>query len=196
MSADWYFSFDQLFAHEAAGKDYRIVVEDKGSDILIMAPHGGRIEPSTSEIARSIAGANFSLYLFEGLRKRPHSELHVTSHRYDEPLAVQIAKKCETVVAIHGRKDGDDAETVWIGGLDAETGRRIEEELSGAGFCAKVETEKLAAAHPNNICNRGQTSRGVQLEIPKSLRTRLQKKPETLKAFSHAIRKILLHERQ
>ena len=58
MTADQYSSFKQLFEQEKPGIDYHIAVEDRGTDVLIMAPHGGRIEPGTSEIACDIAGGD------------------------------------------------------------------------------------------------------------------------------------------
>jgi phage replication-related protein YjqB (UPF0714/DUF867 family) len=194
MSADTYSSFDQLVAEEKLDIDYRIVVEDRGSDFLIMAPHGGKIEPGTSEIAMGIAGGDLSFYLFEGLRVRPHGDLHVTSHKYDEPKAIDAARKCEVVVAIHGRKDRKDPDTVWLGGLDFPTLSKIEKELNLAGFRAAVEAKELAATHPNNICNRGRTARGAQLEIPKSLRDELKLYPARLEVFSKAIRKAFSSE--
>ncbi len=135
-----------------------------------------------------------SLYCFEGLRKRPHGDLHVTSHKYDESQAIDATGKCEVVVAIHGRSDRDDPETVWLGGLDAPTLERMEEQIKLAGFSAEVKSGDLAGAHPNNICNRGRTGSGVQVEVPKSLRDELKLNPARLRAFSEAIRKAFLPE--
>jgi phage replication-related protein YjqB (UPF0714/DUF867 family) len=53
--------------------------------VAIIAPHGGKIEPGTSEIAAAIAGDDYSLYRFQGLRDRPREELHITSAKFDEP---------------------------------------------------------------------------------------------------------------
>lgn len=191
MSPDQYSNFEQLFAGETEGEDYKILSIQRDSEIVILAPHGGLIEPGTSEIASSIAGDDCSLYLFEGLRKRPHGDLHITSHKYNEPQAVSMVGESRIVVAIHGRSDKGDAETVWIGGLDAAIGKKVEEELNRCGFPAKIQTEKLGATHPNNICNLGRASAGIQLEVPRSLRDQLQAKPEMLKKFSQAIRQAL-----
>jgi len=196
MNDDQYSSFDQLFDREKSGTDYRIVVKDRGSACLITAPHGGEIEPGTSESARSIAGDDKSFYMFEGLSSRPHHELHVKSHLYDEPQAINIAEKCDIIVAIHGCEDRDDPETVWVGGRDDETGRRIKSELVHAGFSAAVEANKLAGTRADNICNRGQRLRGVQLEIPRSLRDELLSNQKRHSAFSEAIRKALSTERE
>ena len=49
--ADRYSSFIDLAANEQVDIDYRIRVADRGSEAVILAPHGGWIEPETSEIA-------------------------------------------------------------------------------------------------------------------------------------------------
>lgn len=192
MRQDQYSNFAALMAEKQRGVDYEIVCEPRSPRILIIAPHGGLIEPGTSEIATSIAGDEYSLYRFEGLRRRPHRDLHITSHKYDEPQAIAIVSDKEIVVAIHGRGDNGDAETVWIGGLDAETGGRIVRELKSAGFHARVEADELGATCPVNICNRGRTSAGVQLEIPRSLRDRLTAEPQALRVFAQAVRHALI----
>lgn len=64
---DRYTSFVDLAANERPDIDYRIRVVDRGSEIGILAPHGGWIEPGTSEIAEAIAGSEFSFYVFESL---------------------------------------------------------------------------------------------------------------------------------
>jgi phage replication-related protein YjqB (UPF0714/DUF867 family) len=191
MIPDRYSSFEQLFESETEGVDYQIICAPRDSEIVILAPHGGGIEPGTSEIATTIAADDYALYKFEGLGRRPHSDLHVTSHRYDEPQAIDIVKERRIVVAVHGRGDKGDAETVWIGGCDAITGGLIKRELSLSGFSAQIETTELGATNSKNICNRGLTSAGVQLEIPRSLRDRMLREPALLEAFSQAVRRAL-----
>ena len=51
-----YQSFKELADHEVEGQDYRIRIELRDPRVLIMAPHGGKIEPATAEIAEAIAG--------------------------------------------------------------------------------------------------------------------------------------------
>ena len=64
-----YASFAELALHEADGRDFRVVRIDRpGSTVAILAPHGGRIEAGTSEIAELIAGTEHSLFCFEGLK--------------------------------------------------------------------------------------------------------------------------------
>ena len=48
--ADRYADFATLAAAHDHGKDYRITVQDRGTRVAILAPHGGTIEP---EIGRA-----------------------------------------------------------------------------------------------------------------------------------------------
>ena len=57
---DKYNNFSTLDSRES---EYRIEVVDRGSEVTIIAPHGGRIEPHTAEIAALIAGAHYNLFL-------------------------------------------------------------------------------------------------------------------------------------
>lgn len=192
MPADRYSTFSALLSHETAGRDYRIEARHVTNSALVMAPHGGRIEPGTSEIARSVAQDDKSLYLFEGVRVGlRHHELHVTSHLYDEPLALEIAARTNRLVAFHGRADRDDAETIWIGGLDTDLSELILDHIVQADFVGRLQKGELAGTHPNNICNRARSGRGVQLELPRTLRNRLMKQQDSLVQFSSAVRNAL-----
>lgn len=192
MPNDKYFSFDALLAKEVEGEDYRIELLNRGSDNLIMAPHGGKIEPGTSEIARSIASDDLSFYLFEGIRPGlHHHELHVTSHRYDEPQAIVAAGRSTRVLAIHGRADKDDTQTIWIGGSDTSAHEVILYRLKSAGFKCQVQKGELAGIHQNNICNRGSSAKGVQLEISRSLRNELLNNDDQLDSLSRELRQSL-----
>src|SRR5512134_1234724 len=122
---DRYASFAELAAHEVAGRDYRItVVRRPGSAVAVVAPHGGAIERRTSLVARAIAGDDFNLYLFEGIRStRNFERLHLTSTRFDEPRCQSLLDMCLHVVAVHGCASAD--ARVLIGGLDDGLKMRI-----------------------------------------------------------------------
>ena len=66
--ADRYRTFDDLAANQRVGIDYDVRVVDRGTHIAILAPHGGKIEPHTSEIAEAIARTDLSFYAFEALK--------------------------------------------------------------------------------------------------------------------------------
>jgi phage replication-related protein YjqB (UPF0714/DUF867 family) len=168
--ADRYRTFDELARSEVAGVDYRVYKRDAGRT-LILAPHGGGIEPGTSELAVAIAGKDHSLYLFEGLKRVRDVDLHITSTHFDEPECLIAIQRCDTVLAIHG--EAGDTAVVHIGGRDITGGRRIEAELKNAGFNARrCEQPDLAGESERNICNRGRSGEGIQLEITAGLRGR------------------------
>lgn len=173
-NGDWYASFAELSAREVENVDYSISVVDRKSAIAVVAPHGGFIEPGTSQLTQAIAGENFSSYIFSGLRPgRRHSELHITSTSFDEKTCLDLLSRTETVLGIHGRSDGDDPETIFLGGRDLVLKSQIESELKLGGFKSTGNGHRLPGVERDNICNRGTSSAGVQLEIPRTLRDRL-----------------------
>jgi phage replication-related protein YjqB (UPF0714/DUF867 family) len=187
---DRYASLDELKAAERKGVDYgTVVLARPDSDIAVIAPHGGWIEPGTSEIARGIAGDDLNLFLFEGLRSRPHRDLHITSGRFDDPDCLALIAACETVVAIHGSRD-DREHDILIGGRDMDGRSAMLDALVAHEWDAAEAPASgyLSGLGIRNICNRGATGRGVQLEIRASLRKRLVVDHNELAGLARAIR--------
>ncbi|MGD9657451.1 MAG: poly-gamma-glutamate hydrolase family protein [Methylocystis sp.] len=191
--ADRYDSFATLAAYEIQGVDYRIRIARRASPIAIIAPHGGLIEPATSDIAAAIAADRFSLYCFEGLNRANSARLHITSSRFDEPRALALVTASEVAIGVHGRKDQGDDASIWVGGLHESLRDAICEALAGAGFKAKAvgEGHRLAGRDPANICNRGRLGAGVQLELPKTLRDALVRELTGCAALAAAVRDAL-----
>ena len=165
---DKYRSLSELSASEVEGRDYRRIVVPRLSSFVITAPHGGGIEPGTSEIASAIAGYDFSLYCFEGLKEDASFSLHITSTRMDEPQGLHLISKTETAVTIHGVKGAQ--AIVWVGGRHLELRRKVIENLRQAGFQAREDRSDHSGSHPVNICNRCKSGKGLQLEISTGLR--------------------------
>jgi len=185
--SDRYQTFDDLAAHHRLGVDYRIRVLDRGTQITIIAPHGGTIEPHTSDIAEAIARNDLSFYAFEALKGGPHGDFHITSHRFDEPSAIDLLSRSLIAVAIHGRRN-DETEAVWLGGRAVVLRDAIGASLRNVGFMTDVNA-KLPGVDPANICNRTLSGEGVQLELPRSLRSRLIRNAASLLTFCEAVRK-------
>ncbi len=168
--ADKYTSFSHLAQAETHGEDFCIRVVERGSTVAVIAPHGGGIEPGTSEIAEAIAGDDLSFYAFEGKKTTGNGDLHITSTRIDEPKGLALVKASERAIAIHGEND-DEQQVVFIGGRDAALCARLRDELVKNDFV--VQTHKnpdLQGTHQANICNRGKSGLGVQLELTNALR--------------------------
>ena len=77
-----YQNYNQLSRCEKEGADYRIRFQERSSGILIMAPHGGCIEPGTTEIAHAAAGKEHSIYCFEGMRDRDNQQASYHKHTF------------------------------------------------------------------------------------------------------------------
>jgi phage replication-related protein YjqB (UPF0714/DUF867 family) len=190
--ADRYDCFAALAASETPNVHYRIGLADRGTPVVILAPHGGSIEPGSSEIALAIARSDYSFYAFEGLRPDgTHGDLHIASSLFDEPQALKLVAAAETAIAIHGRRDRSDRHTVWMGGADIALRNAIAASLQAFGFPAAVDGHSLPGRMPTNICNRGSRRAGVQLELPGTLRDRLVRDETALDRFADAVRAVL-----
>jgi phage replication-related protein YjqB (UPF0714/DUF867 family) len=186
--ADRYRNFADLAAHEVEEIDYAVRCLARHSPVTIIAPHGGYIEPRTSEVARMIAAERYNLCCFEGLQAgRAHGDLHITSRHFDEPRCTNLVAASELVVAVHGYLDQGDPDTTLLGGLDSQLRDAIGRALSRAGFAALTTGHRFPGTNPDNICNRGSRGAGAQLELPMSLRDRLADDPALLVAFSTAV---------
>ena len=185
--SDTFTSFAKLAAVCTEGVDYRISGLDRGAAVLVMAPHGGTIEPGTSELAHAVAEPQFNVYEFKGLQRGAFARLHLTSTRFDEPKCLQMLTTAARVVTIHGLARPGKA--ILVGGLDTPLRKAVVWGLQDAGFDAAEATEgAYAAQDPRNICNRGPSGRGVQLEIERGLRDELRHDHDVLTRLSHSIR--------
>jgi phage replication-related protein YjqB (UPF0714/DUF867 family) len=179
--------YGDLARHYVEGVDYAVhVVPRDRSEVAVLAPHGGRIEGRTSDIARLLAGDEHSLYLFEGRRATGDNFdcLHLSSRYFDEPRALDLISRCGTVVAVHGyAAPGPD---VLLGGLDERLKREIAQALAKAGLSYLTDGHRFPGSHPLNICNRGRSGEGVQLELSEGFR-----KSGDWPAFARAMRAVL-----
>jgi len=166
---DRYANYRQLADRETEGRDYRRVLRTVSrSNIAIIAPHAGGIEPGTSGISRLLTRNEFNLYLFEGIKPRGNGHLHVTSRNFDEPACLGLIGECDTVIAIHGCKAED--ECIFLGGLDSRLKQEFASALRHARFRVETKGHKFIAVDADNICNRGRSGAGVQVEISGPLR--------------------------
>jgi phage replication-related protein YjqB (UPF0714/DUF867 family) len=185
-----YSSFKELADCEVEGQDYRIRIGLRDPCVLIMAPHGGKIEPMTVEISEAIAGTDYSFYCLEGLKANGNSALHVESHLFDEPRALQAVSKADVVITVHGQID-QKHEFVMTGGLHARLRLEIERQLESVGFQTRPPTEGLMGVDPRNICNRGKSRQGVQLEVSRKVRDLLKNDRDRLRVFAEAVRRAI-----
>ncbi len=188
-------SFKELSQSMRLGRDYIIEMRRGKSNIAIMAPHGGGIEPGTATIADAVAHGDHDYYAFKGIRSVNNRRLHIPSIYFDEPQAMEVIRRCHTVITLHGCKA--DGRIIYLGGRDSSLKQWVGARLIQSGH--KVETPSnisLRGEHRHNLCNRGLRGKGLQLEISGPLRRCLSGKggwhrrrptPE-LQSFALAIR--------
>lgn len=185
LGKDIYDSFSHLAAHETLNKDYQILIQDVGSDITIVAPHGGRIEPNTSAIAVKTAGDHYNYYCFEGIKPEKNQDLHITSHRFDEPRALSLVSRSEIIVTIHAC--AQKKQVIYTGGLFERLILHIQEHLTTSGIRVSRHQDRYPGMHRDNICNKGRLKKGVQLEISRGLRDEPEKITTVAKALENAL---------
>lgn len=187
-NAGRYNGFADLAAAQLEGRDFQIIVEPRPDSLVaVVAPHGGKIEASTSVVARDIAGTDLNLYLFEGIRQGDnYLALHLTSHRFDEPRCLALLGKCRYVLTVHGCGDEEDA--VLLGGRDSDLRDAVQASLVASKIPVRSTGHRFPAANPLNICNRGMTGEGVQMEVP----LRMRQSPVVRAGLAKAVRLALL----
>jgi phage replication-related protein YjqB (UPF0714/DUF867 family) len=80
-----------------------------------------------------------------------------------------MLREANWVVTIHGCRDVEPI--VWVGGRGLRRGDRLIDGLQEAGIPAqRCDRPGLRGLDPHNLCNRGRSSAGVQLEISFGLR--------------------------
>jgi phage replication-related protein YjqB (UPF0714/DUF867 family) len=196
LTVDKYKSFEELRKNEPP-KNYVVDCCDRSSKFGIIAPHGGGIEPGTSEIAEHIARDTLSYFVFKGVKNKLNKDLHIASKRYDEPQARSLVQASDIAVSIHGEEGNN--EKVYIGGLNANLISELTTVLEASGFSvSKTLPAGLAGKDPNNICNDCKSKEGLQIEISHGLRKKMFKdmtrkgrkeKTEKFEQFVAAVRK-------
>ena len=184
-----YQNFEEMSRSEEAFRiEHRLV---PNSAWLVAAPHGGNIESKTTEIARAISlAADVSFYSFSGTKQPDGGDLHLTSHRFDEPLALQLAASHPRLLCVHGvlEENGDGS---WLipGGAYQQGLDRLKQKLTGL-VSLRDQTpqgKRYPGLRPDNLCNRGSSGGGLQLELSSGLRKQLLSNPRLLNSFSQAI---------
>lgn len=166
---DTYANFHALKLAEPATA-FGILSRDSGSSVLVAAPHGGGIEPGTSEIACAIAGDVLSYYMFEGLKPKGNKALHITSSNFDEPTGLALMRSAAIVLTVHG-EDSED-EVVYLGGLHTLANSTLSSLLERHGYKVREHANPmLQGTSKKNICNLGRQGAGVQLELSAGLRS-------------------------
>lgn len=191
--------------------------DNRETDQIVIAVHGGGIETGTSEVALATAGfhpatlmpladglGEHDFWVFEGLLTAGNGDLHVTASHYDEPIATELVQNARRCVSLHGCTDQQAQGRIQLGGLDCAFRAIVLQELISAGIPAEISANPaLDGSDPENVANKTSSQGCAQLEMGTSYRrslfgtnTRPQRKNTTTPEFWRlvgALRKALKH---
>src|ERR1051326_1852890 len=155
-ASDRYPNFEELAAHEKEGVDFKVESVDRQSPVVVIAIHGGKIEPGSEAVAREIAGETLSKYIFMAGKAKENHTLHLTSTHFDDPRVVALVRSGKLCVSVHGFKE-EQRDIVCVGGRNAKLRDHLAKQLAGPGMPWSVESpcERFGGADPANIVNKG-----------------------------------------
>ncbi|MCJ1661261.1 poly-gamma-glutamate hydrolase family protein [Staphylococcus sp. NRL 18/288] len=169
---DHFRSMTQLFANTKEGVDWKKEIKKTGSNVIIVAPHGGNIEKGTTELTKMVAKHNhYDYYSFTVLSQQNPEKFHVTSSHYNDPTLLNMVKSKDFAVSIHGAKG--DKPVIYLGGLDTELKEAIKQQLLKQHFTVKIAPSYLGGDLKQNFVNRDFKDKGVQLELTTAFRKSL-----------------------
>lgn len=172
--ADRYPSYTAMVAsgEKVEGVDYtRTVSSPTGATYASIAIHSGAIEAGSGEVAQAVADGLMRRYDFSGIQPSNNfDDLHITSTNFDDPSCLNLIATARRVLSFHGYVGPTGIAETAIGGLDTEMVGRITAALQGAGFRVVTAPSEIAGTDPANICNKGATGAGVQIEMSRALR--------------------------
>jgi len=166
------------------GRDFRVAFGDSKIELcLLIAPHGGGIEPGSSEIMRAVVEAGgWAWYEFAGFLRNGNKEaLHISSADFDEPTLRRMLPQAGFIVAFHGASQSGEP-IVHVGGKWKVGRQTVIESINAAfdehGIQAADAIDTPVAAHlrgldDSNITNLGKRAEGVQLEFSRGARNLL-----------------------
>lgn len=195
---DHYRSFEELARNNVAGKDYEIQIQRFNSPVLVMAFHGGLIEPGTTELGEELSRGEFNFYTFIGKKNRDvhepsftSADLHLTSARFDEPQLLKLTSESQSCVALHGF-GGEEAD-FCVGGANPEMRKAFVSKLGSA--LPEYRSCELCCPPYNGVslknpANRCQTT-GVQIEMSPAVRRRILVDETFKKGVAQAMKEVL-----
>lgn len=185
-----YKKFSELEAENTEGVDYKVDIQKiLESKTLIMAFHGGTIEPGTDLLAKEISKTDISFYNFVGLR----DGLHITSTDFDDPRLIELTKEATNCISLHGLSDNE--ADFCFGGANQDKRKQLlglfQKEFPQFKSCELCcpPNHGVSFKNPANFCH---STGGVQIEIGKKARNLLLKNKEFLKKVSELIRNFYL----
>jgi phage replication-related protein YjqB (UPF0714/DUF867 family) len=188
---DRYRDFQELSQNEREGADFNVFRWNRHSPVTVLAIHGGTIDSGTDRLAISLAGDDWNLYVFKGLRKDRSHDLHLTATHFDEPQALAMVADSRFCLSIHSHHVAEPR--ICVGGgnsaLRAQTSAALRMALTPGfpGIGIETSCPGLDGVAKKNIVNRCAEG-GVQLEFSEGAMERINLDPLLWSVVREAIR--------
>lgn len=171
--SDHYRDMRELLQEEPQAS-YTILTREVESPVLVVSPHGGKIELYTSTIGDGIAAHDFNFFDFQGKIEdgSNYEKLHVSAINYNPPALQTMNDKAKVTISIHGVAN-EDLKMTYVGGLDKEGADKVIQALREAGFDASSPYLSGNGEERRNFVNRNASGAGIQLEITTAQRRAL-----------------------
>lgn len=175
---------DILRRNLVLGRDFRVAFGDSNIEkCLLVAPHGGGIEPGTSEVMRAVAElGGWAWYEFAGYLRHGNKErLHIASTEFNEPTLVGLLRRTELIVTFHGSREAGKP-LVFVGGrlklgrhvmVEAINGSKQRHGIAAIDASQDSGTEQISGLQESNITNRSRMGEGIQMEFSREARNLL-----------------------
>ncbi|MEB3311421.1 MAG: poly-gamma-glutamate hydrolase family protein [Snowella sp.] len=178
-------------------RDYTVTVTNVSSPVTVLSFHGGRIERHTSEISAKLQQLNhWNRYDLQAhgtetclAGQSNFQRLHITSTRFDDPVAVNLVSQFPNAVAIHGYNRPYPQGMICVGGANAAQVQAFMDQVNQRKSLfpnydlLPINAPQLTNPDENcfdlkgistkNIVNRTSTGQGLQLELSQQLRADL-----------------------
>jgi len=172
--ADTYKNFSELKKERPTS--FEIDHDFQTDSILIFTPHGGGIEPGTTEICKWFNNHSYSYYSFSGVGRKC-KELHITSTQFDEPILIEMLNQHQYAISFHGMSNKMKKKytaDIFLGGLNKRLIESLKNRLCESGYsvtsCIDYPESILAATSSHNLTNKCISNKGLQIELSESIR--------------------------
>jgi phage replication-related protein YjqB (UPF0714/DUF867 family) len=146
------------------------------SPFLLFAPHGGGIEPGTTEICWWFYKEAYSLYTFSG-KGQNCRQLHITSTRFNESTLLEMLDHHDYAISFHGMTNEISSKVnadIYLGGLNKTLIELTTAELRKNGYKvlsnAELTQSHLSGSEEENVTNSCRSGMGMQVELSEKLR--------------------------
>lgn len=180
-------------------KDYEIISWFRPKTPLVLAIHGGKIEVGSGELAEAVANKKWSLYHFKAIAAPDFDSkilqsgfLHLTSHKFNEPLLIEMAKKSKYCLSLHGFPAEKTKVDFCVGGGNEELRKKLVSKFNKE--FPQLKTCELCCPpylglHQSNVVNLC-VNKGVQIEMSPKVRKKIVESKSFKQKLSRTIKQM------